>query len=405
MNPCSAPAIISLSTPVHSAAFHTGTPDRDKVLAVSRRSARRTGRQWAGATPSSVAKGAPASVLLCAALAFRRSVPSRKTRPGQRIACMRFRVEHDDSCTLLDNEVAALQREAASLRKSVADLEAENLQQLRLQQERLFKVFDADNSGAVDVRELQVGWKELQGVDLDDIMAKRLLHVHDENQTGLLELEEFDLKSFQATLERLWAEDRAKELAALQEEQERQEKLATEQQVKEYYESLPGNPDIGLAVRCCSALTYLLPFLDSVHHGVPLGIMVPPIMPFFDSWILAWKSVDIIPFGPLIIFVAMQNLAGKQDLPALLRFNLYQAVQLDVVVNITGLLLTLCGPVDPTGWIWVIGSILTFLLCVASITYSVASVSQGVAPRSIYWISEKAEEAMGLKRPDAGPPP
>jgi len=128
-------------------------------------------------------------------------------------------------------------------------------------------------------------------------------------------------------------------------------------------------------------------------------------MPFFDSWILAWKSVDIIPFGPLIIFVAMQNLAGKQNLPALLRFNLYQAVQLDVVVNITGLLLTLCGPVDPTGWIWVIGSILTFLLCVASITYSVASVSQGVAPRSIYWISEKAEEAMGLKRPDAGPPP
>jgi len=301
-------------------------------------------------------------------------------------------------------EVTALELQASSLRARAVELEAEQAKQDRLRRQALFNEFDTDGSGGVDAQELQRGWKELTGTFLDERAATRLLEAHDMDGNGVLEFEEFDVKRFQATLDRLWAEDEAAELAACQAEKEREEKLEAEKRLKEYYESLPGNNDTGLLTRVGSALPYILPLLDVSRFGVPLGILFPVLLPVVDLLYVPYALLDIkIPFGTLIIFFAMQAVAANKELPALLRFNFLQALQLDIAIFIPTLLRALSESVpgeDLSGWLWVVCSVVPFLIVTGFVTYSVLNSFCGIAPRGIPFISEAAERAMGVQRPD-----
>jgi len=295
-------------------------------------------------------------------------------------------------------EAAALEQRAAQLRASAATLEEEQREVERSRQLDVFNVFDVDRSGGVCAQKLQAGWQKVRGFGLDTATASRLLQEHDENQSGELEFDEFCVKRLEATLGAILAEREAEELVAREVERVRQEQLELERQVKEYYERLPGNQDAEWPTRVIAILAYFLPMLDAAELGLPLGILIPPLMPSLDFFLIAGQS---IPFGSFGLFLAAQWVGSREELPALLRFNFYQAVSLDIAVGFIRLAAQLVNASDATwvGNVWCIINILGFLLVLAGIAYSVASTLLGSAPRGLPWASASAEESMGLKPP------
>jgi hypothetical protein len=306
-----------------------------------------------------------------------------------------------------NSDVEALKLEAASLRARAAELEAEQLQQYRLQQYELFKAFDIDGSDGVDARELQHGLKELMGIEINHDMASRLVKALDKNHKGFLLFEDFDTKSFEPTLGRFRAEDRAKELASIEEEKITQAKLEAERELKEYQEALPGNDDTGLPTRVLSVLAYFLPIVDASHYGMPVGILFPPLLPLLDSIYPAYQMMESIPFGSLIVFCLMQFIAANKELPSLLRFNLNQAIQLDILLSLPTIFQSLLGLLiqeeNPMPNLWFLLTLVAFLAVVPCIVYSMGSSLLGVAPRSIPHVSTSAEKNMDVVRPDGKP--
>lgn len=342
-------------------------------------------------------------LMTVACAAFRHSPgarhPKKHRLQGARAALVKTQessvLDHSKSLADLDEMADTLRKEADLLRADAAELEAEVIKQQHKEQHGWFQVFDTNRSGQVDVNELQIGWQELTGRELNHSMASRLLRAHDKNGNGVLEFEEFDTKQFQATLERLWAEDEAAQLALQQQEEERNAKLEAERQLKEYYERLPGYDDTGFVTRMLSVAAYSLPILDVAKFGLVLAFFIPPLMPLLDNLIVAQKTLGVFS---IVVFLAMQWFASKSDLPASLRFNLYQAIRLDICLVIPTILWDFGENVD--GNVWVVCCTLFFVLVTACIMYSVVGSLQGTPPRSIPYVSEWAEQDMGLKRPD-----
>lgn len=332
-------------------------------------------------------------LLLKIALASGRPSPRRRRR---RTACAGAKLSIE-APVVSDEEVAALGQQAAQLRASVATLEEEQRKVERSRRLDVFNVFDIDRSGGVCAQELQTGWQKVSRIGLDTDTASRLLRKHDENQSGELEFDEFCVKRLEATLEAILAEKEAEDLVAREKERARQEKLVLEQQVREYYESLPGNQDTALATRIIAVLAYFLPMVEASELGLPLGILFPPLLPGLDFLHIA----KAIPFGTFGLFLFTQWIGNRKDLPALLRFNFHQAAWLDVAASLINLATQLINNVDAP-WAANVGCILNvfgFLLVSAGIAYSVASTLLGNAPRGLPWASARAEESMGMKLP------
>lgn len=173
------------------------------------------------------------------------------------------------------------------------------------------------------------------------------------------------------------------------------------------YEDLPGNDDKGLLVRLCSALPYLLPLLDAVPYGLYIAFFFPASLPFFAPQLMAYWMFYRIPFGSLICFFAMDRIAQNKELPSMLRFNLLQAVYLDLAICNIGLLIVLfkyfavSDENELPAAIIIACSVLAFLCVASSVAYSVAvSLRLGRTARGIPWVSAAAERAMGITRPE-----
>lgn len=305
------------------------------------------------------------------------------------------------------SEAASLEEAAARLRAEAAEFEAERRQ-------RFFSEFDVNGSGGVDAAELQLGMKQRLAIKLEESTARYLLSLFDKNRSGELEFEEFDLKLLQSAA-----------LASIRDEEE----VLAKQQAEDQREAdektvanLPGeNQEDGLWVRLACALAYLLPVLDGILYGLPLCLIFPQLLTVYAPLALLMNLLEQIPFGSLIIFVIMQYLSRQQWVPALLRYNLCQAVDLDVRICLFGLFLQLApmlagafvplseefieaGIIStiPTGYAILLGFVglglatLVFLPFIASIIYSITWSIFGYVPRSIPMVSQEAERIMGL---------
>lgn len=310
-----------------------------------------------------------------------------------------------------ESEAASLEQAAARLRAEAAEFEAERRQ-------RCFSEFDVNGSGGVDAAELQLGMKECLAIKLEASTARYLLSLFDKNLSGELEFEEFDLKLLQsAALARMRDEEEALAKQQAEEQREAEEKAAVSSS-----ETLPGeNQDDGLLVRLACALAYLLPVLDGILYGLPLCVIFPPLLTVFAPLTVLMTLLEQIPFGSLIFFVVLQYLSRQQWVPALLRYNLCQAVDLDIRICLFGLFLQLAPmlagafvplseetieagmitvvPTTPAILLVCVGILLAtlvFLPFIASIIYSIIWSIFGYVPRSIPMVSQEAERIMGL---------
>eukprot|EP00929_Paragymnodinium_shiwhaense_P119269 TRINITY_DN91155_c0_g1_i1.p1 TRINITY_DN91155_c0_g1~~TRINITY_DN91155_c0_g1_i1.p1 ORF type:complete len:443 (+),score=100.34 TRINITY_DN91155_c0_g1_i1:81-1409(+) len=338
----------------------------------------------------------------------RRSTDKRRARQSASRTVRALALAASPESTADDGDMASsLQLQAAELRKAAAELEQEQRAASRTRMQLMFNQFDLERRGTIDAEDLRRGWREVQGVTLSDDVAQRLLEAHDENGDGALDVGEFDMNAMQLTVERLKEEDLERELAAQEAEQQKQEKQNAERAWKEYYEKLPGpNQDTGFGARAASVLAYALPLLDAAPYGLGLVVMFPGIVDSFLPLWIAHNMLDAVPFSGIVLFLGMSAFAGKNELPALLRYNLQQAVYLDIVVSSVNILNSVIRFIDPAtenealACIRLYGSILCFVLVVGAIAYSAYSNFAGKAPRSLGWASESAARAIGLEKPE-----
>lgn len=303
-----------------------------------------------------------------------------------------------------EKEAEELMRQAAALRESISELEAEKSEFEKHEQYKLFQQFDVNGKG-IGVEELQKGWEEVQGKPLDRVMAVNLVDKFDSNKNGVLEFDEFDMKELQASLDKLLVHREVERVASEKAEEKRLAKLEMEQKLKEYNETLPGNDDTGLLTRIGSVVAYGLPILDAARLGLPIAIMLnfllgaDGLIHALDALIVAGNA---IPFASLILYLIIQWISDQEELPALLRYNLKQAALLDIAIAFPALLADASGLLPDqavASQIWVVLHSIGFLAICGCAFYSMASSVLGIAPRSIPWVSANAVKGI------AGEPP
>mmetsp|Transcript_20176 Transcript_20176/g.47029 ORF Transcript_20176/g.47029 Transcript_20176/m.47029 type:complete len:458 (+) Transcript_20176:99-1472(+) len=308
----------------------------------------------------------------------------------------------------VDAEIAKLQEEAQKLRDEIAKVEEARTEKQRKETERLFREFDADGSGALDVDEIRKGLKEFDGTDIDQERAYKVLKACDLNKNGVLELDEFDVEKLKVALEKVRAaeeeERRESQAAARREEDEKKAMEIIEAAKVEYAKGLPGNQDTSIPVRLGSVLAYFLPVLDSTRFLLPVAALVPSLAPLGAFMFSLVKTVQIIPFGELLIFIAMQLVSDNPELPAQLRFNLKQAIALDIALFLPNIITFLAGfavgnqgQLSPEVQAAIGVSVLIPVVLI--LAYCTVFNLLGMLPRGIPGLSQLAELGMGVLPP------
>ncbi|NJK41391.1 MAG: hypothetical protein HC934_08615 [Acaryochloridaceae cyanobacterium SU_2_1] len=110
------------------------------------------------------------------------------------------------------------------------------------------------------------------------------------------------------------------------------------------------NPLTPWSDRIFSALPYLLPLMDALLYGdgnfifrqfPALSFGLLPILPFVKIY---GQFMQLIPFAGLIIFMALFLAVVRNDkVSRFIRFNVLQAILLDLVLMVCNLLLPLIG--------------------------------------------------------------
>ncbi|CAB1117364.1 unnamed protein product [Ectocarpus sp. CCAP 1310/34] len=146
--------------------------------------------------------------------------------------------------------------------------------------------------------------------------------------------------------------------------------------------------------RALGTVVYLLPMLDGldcgrdVFHAVPmLGSLVHGVLaPALAIW-------DNVPFMPLVMFIILQVSVRRQDTSRFIRFNVQQAILVDILTVVLGLLGTAAGYVAPEGEQFVTN--FAFYCLVGAVAYAVAETARGKMANQIPLISAAAEIQLG----------
>jgi hypothetical protein len=149
-----------------------------------------------------------------------------------------------------------------------------------------------------------------------------------------------------------------------------------------------------------SLIPYLFPLVDSIQFGQYMlnKEIDTPLVGFVTTVYAIYQAV---PFSGLFAFFALNFLSGNMALNRLVRFNMQQAILVDIALIIPGLLGGLATyilpnvlgiPIQPE--MVVQASTLTFLLTSAVIIYSCASSLAGQVPDKIPIISERVEKRV-----------
>ena len=248
------------------------------------------------------------------------------------------------------------------------------------------------------------------GSEVDHEQAQRLVQALDLNGDGIIQPEELDFNSVQRLLRDFRKEMQTKE------EAERTAAFASKEEEllrKEWEEFLasrpPRNEDTGLLTRVGSLLACALP-LTALRFGMFLFAAFPQIQPALDLLVVPAVLVNALPFGIgyLILFLAMQTLATNRDIPAPLRYNLRQAITLDIflvfmslvggLVQGAALLLNAPLPLEIIG----LASTSIYLGVTGACVYSIIASLVGKFPKGLGVITEVAEFQIFDTKPSDG---
>ncbi|KAL7526905.1 hypothetical protein ACHAXR_001703 [Thalassiosira sp. AJA248-18] len=309
-----------------------------------------------------------------------------------------YNTEDDDA---QDNEIERLKKMAAKLRAEAASLEADKANQLAEAAEKAFNTFDINSDGEVSLTELKLGLEKALKTEISEKRVQELMEVFDKSGDGALQLDEFvTVDRFRNQLEALAREE--KRLAAEAEKESKlqeQEALLAEARLEFLNEKEPTTQD-----KIISVIPYLFPLMDGLQYGrYLLGADDATANPLVIGVFLLYSLYRSIPFSGFAAFFALNTLAANPSLNRLVRFNMQQAIFLDIalffpslLIGLGGLLLGAVGaPVE--GVSAAAGEIFSdvmFGTLVLTLLYCAGSSLLGKEPSSIPLISDAVKDRM-----------
>ena len=294
-----------------------------------------------------------------------------------------------------ETEVERLRSMAAKLRAEASGLEAEKAQEVADATERAFRKFDTNQDGIVTFEELKSGLEKVLKTELKEERVKQLMEEFDASGDGALQLDEFvSVDKFRNRLEVLIRDEQdvARE-AAKQAKLDAEAAALTEARLEMLNDKAPTGTD-----KLVSVLPYLLPLLDGLQFGrFLLEGQDNPVVAVLALLYTLYRSV---PLSGFIAYLALNTLKGNLSINRQIRFNMQQAIYLDIALFVPSLIATLNGLV--LGGIGVevpevvsqLGSDAVFVTLLAGIGYSVASSLLGITPDKIPFISKAAGDRM-----------
>lgn len=264
--------------------------------------------------------------------------------------------------------------------------------------EDIFRRFDLNNDGSISLEELRLGLMNEFQDQISEEQVARLMSEFDTSGDGKLQINEFkSMEEFRRKLEAIIIAERVDaEQAALA---ARQAKLAKERSAA--FSELVNDGVPTLSDRWVSIIPYLVPLFDSFQYG-PKFLMNLEKNPFTTFLASLYVLYENIPFSGLIAFIALSVIANNSQLNRLIRFNIQQAIYIDIALIVPSILsgvITIGAPyagISLSPEIIDLSSTATFLVFAAMLLYSLASsIFFGQIPNKIPFISERAEERLG----------
>lgn len=309
-----------------------------------------------------------------------------------------FLFASDSDSDKQDDEIERLKSLAAKLRAEAAQLEAEKAQELADAAEKAFLKFDTNQDGSVSVAELKAGLEKVLKTDLSEKRVKELLSEFDKSGDGSLQLNEFvTIDQFRNTLEALSREE--KRLAgeakkkAQEEEQKAQLAMAQLELLNLVNDKPPSTSD-----KFLSLLPYLFPLMDGLQYG--RFLLVDEGNPFVIILAILYGLYQTVPFSGFIAFFALSFLSGNPTLNRLIRFNMQQAIFIDIALFFPGLITGLIALISKQAGVSLpasmteISSDLLFVTLLLTLGYCTVSSLLGVIPDKLPIISEAVNDRM-----------
>lgn len=293
-----------------------------------------------------------------------------------------------------DDEIGRLRSMAAKLRADAAVLEAEKAEQLAAAAEKAFRQFDTNKDGEISVIELKQGLEKVLKTELSEKRVTELMKEFDASGDGVLQLDEFvGVDIFRNKLELLAQEEKRLALKAKEKaKREEAEAALAVAKVEILNEKEPTNSD-----KVLSVLPYLFPLMDGLQWGrFLLGAEGSESNPFVVVLAVLYSLYRSIPLSGFIAFFVLNFFAGTPSINRLVRYNMQQAIFLDIALFFPGLL---TGIISLTGVgvpdiITQVGDDAIFVTLLATIAYCTASSLFGIAPNKIPLISKVVEDRM-----------
>lgn len=260
--------------------------------------------------------------------------------------------------------------------------------------ERAFQSFDTNKDGEISVAELKEGLEKEFKTELSDKRVQELMKEFDASGDGALQLDEFvGIDIFRNKLELLAQEEKrlAQEAAEKAKREEVEAALALAK-VEILNEKEPTTSD-----KILSVLPYFFPLFDGLQWGrFLLGAEGAESNPFVLALALLYAFYRSIPLSGFLSFLVLSFLGGNPSINRLIRFNMQQAIFIDIALFFPGLIGGLLGVTGLRlpGILNQIGSDFIFVTLLATIGYCSVSSLLGIAPNKIPLISQAVEDRM-----------
>jgi hypothetical protein len=224
------------------------------------------------------------------------------------------------------------------------------------------------------------------------------MNFFDKSGDGALQLDEFvTVDKFRNQLEALAREEKRLAYEAEQEKKrQEQEMLLAEAKLEFLNEKEPTLSD-----KFVSVLPYLFPLMDGLQYGrFLLGADDAGANPFVIILAVLYSLYRSIPFSGFVAFFALNFLSGNPSLNRLIRFNMQQAIFLDIalffpslLIGLGGLILQGVGSSVPSAAGELFSDVM-FGTLLLTLSYCAISSLVGVEPDRIPLISQAVKDRM-----------
>lgn len=216
----------------------------------------------------------------------------------------------------------------------------------------------------------------------------------DASGDGALQLEEFvGVDIFRNKLELLAQEEKRLALEA----KERAKKEEVEAALALAKVDILNEKEPTTSDKFLSILPYLFPLMDGLQWGrFLLSADGAESNPFVIGLALLYALYRSIPFSGFLSFFVLYFLGGNPSINRLIRYNMQQAIFVDVALFFPGLITGLVGltGVQLPSIVSQIGNDVIFVTLLATIGYCSISSLLGITPNKIPYISKAVDDRM-----------